>query len=173
MKKWTLDDYADAELLELYADILDELQKREVVHSTNNPVGDYSEKLACDALGLEAMPESTKGFDAVDADGLKYEIKGRRPTNKNQSRQLSMLRGLPQKQFDYLVGIIFHENFRVMKATVVPHAVVLDRSSFSKHANAHIFHLKDEVWQIAGVRDITKELKTVQNGEPERAGDCR
>ena len=165
MKKWDLSDYSNAELLELYADILDELQNRGVTHSTNNPIANYAEKLAQEALRLELMPESTKGYDAVDLEGKRYEIKGRRPTAKNSSRQLSMLRGLDKKQFDYLVGIIFHENFRVQKGCVIPHHVVLARSRYTTHANAWIFILNDDVWHIDGVRDITKELKSKQDGQ--------
>jgi hypothetical protein len=165
MKNWNPDDYSDMGLLELFADILDVLQKRGVVHSTNNPVANYSEKLVTVALRLKPMPESTKGYDAVDSEGMKYEIKGRRPTAKNPSRQLSMLRELEKHHFDYLVGIIFHENFKVMKGCIVPHNIVIERSRFTKHANAHIFQLTDDIWRIDGVKDITKQLCETQNGE--------
>lgn len=173
MKKWVLSEYSDAELLELYADILDELQDRGVTHSTNNPIANYAEKLAQETLDLELMPESTKGYDAIDLEEKRYEIKGRRPTAKNSSRQLSMLRGLDKKQFDYLVGIIFRENFRVHKGCVIPHHVVLEKSRYTKHANAWIFILNDDVWQIAGVRDITKELKARQDGQQIGAADTQ
>lgn len=163
MKKWNLSSYLNAELLELYADILDELQNRGVTHSTNNPIANYAEKLAQETLCLELMPESTKGYDAVDLEKKRYEIKGRRPTAKNSSRQLSMLRGLDKEPFDYLVGIIFHENFRVHKGCVIPHHIVLENSRYTKHTNAWIFILNDDVWHINGVRDITKELKLKQD----------
>ena len=107
------------------------------------------------------MTESTKGYDAIDREGLRYEIeKGRRPTAENHSRQLSMLRELDKKHFDFLVGILFYENFIVFKACVIPHEVVLQRAKYSKHPNAWLFHLN--IWQIAGVRDVTQELKTAQ-----------
>jgi hypothetical protein len=162
MKKWDLDDYTDAELLALYADILDELQVRKVVHSTNNPVANYAEKLAQNALSLTPMPESTKGYDAVDSEGLRYEIKGRRPTLKNPSRQLSMLRELRKQHFDYLIGIIFNEDFTIMKGCVIPHKIILEKSRFTNHANAHIFSLTDDIWDINGVKDITSQLREVQ-----------
>jgi hypothetical protein len=171
MKKWILSDYSEAELLELYADVLDELQLRGVTHSTNNPVANYSEKLAKETLDLKLMPESTKGYDAVDLEGKRYEIKGRRPTSKNASRQLSMLRGLDKQHFDYLVGIIFRENFEVHKGCIIPHRVVLEKSRYTNHANAWIFILNDDVWHIAGVRDITKELKAKQGGQQINTAD--
>ncbi|MBI3566498.1 MAG: hypothetical protein HY079_14990 [Elusimicrobia bacterium] len=162
-RKWNLETHSSADLLALYADILDELQKRKVVHSTNNPVANYSEKLASEALGLKLMTESTKGFDGIDAIGNKYEVKGRRPTTNNPSRQLSMLRGLKDKHFDFLVGILYEEDFRVSRGCVIPHNVILSRARFSNHANAHIFHLTDDVWKIGGVRDITDILRRAQN----------
>jgi hypothetical protein len=150
------------ELFGFYADIMSELRRRDIVHSSNNPVANYAEKLAAHALVLSVMKESTKGYDATDKDGRRYEIKGRRPTAENKSRQLSMFRELDKKHFDLLVGILFHENFVVLKGCVIPYEVVLKRAKYSKHPNAWIFHLKDDVWNISGVRDITKDLKTIQ-----------
>jgi hypothetical protein len=157
-----LTQYSNLDLFELYADIMSELRRRDIVHSSNNPVANYAEKLAAKGLSLDVMPESTKGYDAIDREGRRYEIKGRRPTAENHSRQLSMLRELDKKHFGFLVGILFHENFTVFKACVIPHEVVLQRAKYSQHPNAWIFHLKDEIWQIAGVRDVTQELKTAQ-----------
>jgi hypothetical protein len=148
-----------AELLTLYADILAELQSRKVTHSTNNPIANYSEYLAKNALSLTMLPESNCGYDGVDAAGKKYEVKGRRPTAKNGSRQLSQLRGLDKKQFDFLVGILFHENCTVYKACIIPHEVVLKHSTFKQHTNSWAFRLRDEIWMVPGVRDITSEVK--------------
>jgi hypothetical protein len=163
MKDWELSKYSDAELFELYADLLDELQKRGITHSTNNPVANYAEKLAAETLGLERMPESTKGYDAVDSNGVKYEIKGRRPTASHPSRQLSILRGLDHHPFDFLVGIIFRENFRVHRACVIPHHVVLEKARYSGHSNGWILLLRDDIWSIKGVRDITTEMSALQD----------
>lgn len=62
LAKWTV-----SELLGLYASLLDELRKREVTHSTNNPVADYTEYLVTNALKLTPAPGSTSGHDATDA----------------------------------------------------------------------------------------------------------
>lgn len=163
MNQVDFESYSNAEVLALYCKVMDELQRREVVHSTNNPVANLAERLACKALALKSMPESTKGYDAVDANGLKYEVKGRRPTRKNKSRQLSFIRELDKRHFDFLIGILFNENLTVFKACVVPHEIVLSKASYTKHGNAWIFHLRDEVWGISGVLDITDPLKAVEN----------
>lgn len=150
------------ELLETYASILKELKSRGIVHSTNNPVANYSELLVCRALGLHGMTESNKGYDAKDDRGHKYEIKGRRLTSENPSRQLSVLRELGNGHFDYLVGVLFSENFRVDKGCVIPHELVLERAKYRTHTNAHIFHLVDDIWDKKGVRDITENLKKAE-----------
>src|SRR5690242_9176454 len=83
-----------AELLALFDGVLVELRARGLVRSSNNPVADYAESLIAKALGLRLETKSTTGYDAIGPDGLKYEIKGRRPTPANKSRQLSVIRGL-------------------------------------------------------------------------------
>jgi hypothetical protein len=160
-----LTQLTDSHLLEHYAEVMQELQRRGITRSTNNPVANLAERLVVRALSLKGMPESTKGYDAIDAQGRKYEIKGRRPTQSNQSRQLSFLRELDKQHFDFLAGVLFNENMTIMKACLVPHATVLENSRFTKHGNAWIFYLRDSVWAMPGVRNITKELKQIENIE--------
>ena len=81
-------------LLALYATILDELRDRGIVRSTNNPVGDYAEYLVATALGLRLADNATSGFDAIGPDDLLYQVKARRLTPRNPSRQLGFIRGL-------------------------------------------------------------------------------
>jgi hypothetical protein len=63
------------ELLALHAGIGDELMRRGICRTTNNPVADYTEHLVTNALGLTLAPKSTKGFDATDSGHKRYEIK--------------------------------------------------------------------------------------------------
>jgi hypothetical protein len=62
-------------LLRLYSELLQELVRRDVCRSTNNPVADIAELLIVEALGLDRAQKSAKGFDATDSRGKKYEIK--------------------------------------------------------------------------------------------------
>lgn len=146
------------ELLQTYCGVMDELRKREVVRSSNNPVADYSELLFCRAFGWSREGGSNLGFDAVCSKRLRYQIKGRRLTLTNQSCQLSFIRRLPDKQFDVLAGVLFHNGFAIKRAALVAHANVEARARFSKHANGWLFELKDEVWSESGVVDVTREL---------------
>ena len=63
--------------------MVDELLSQGVVRSTNNPVADYSEYLTSRAFGLTLVASSSIGEDDV-----RYQVKARRLTARNTSRQL-------------------------------------------------------------------------------------
>jgi len=149
-----LSELSEKELLRLHAAILSELKKRGVVRTKNNPVGDYTEWLVSRALNLTLAPNSASGYDGVDDKGIKYQIKGRRTTPENKSRQLSAIRKLNSKDFDYLVGVIFDEDYSVVDAVVVPHEVVCEYASYREHVNAHILHLRGAILDDPRVKDI-------------------
>ncbi len=156
---------ATSELLSLYAKILDELRQRHIVRSTNNPVADLAELLVVQALGLKLAPKSTRGYDAADSRGRRYQIKGRRITPHNSSRQLSFIRGLkePQEPFDYLAGVLFNENFSVMRGCIIPVALIRKVAKHRSRENAWRLLLLDKLWEQRGVRDITARLKATQS----------
>ena len=149
-----------SELLALYAKTLDELRTRGVVRSANGPGGDYAELLCVRAFGWARAGNSAPGHDAVDTKNLKYQIKSRRIINSKTSRQLSSLRRLSDGFFDFLAGVLFESDYSVMRAAIIPHNIVVQRSRFSKHTNSSIFFLDDAVWQLPNVQDITAELRS-------------
>ena len=104
------------ELLSLHSGILTELRSREVIRTKNNPVGDYAEWLVSKALGMTLLSNSSAGADAIDSDGLKVQIKARRVTPDNPSRQLSALRNYEAADFDYLIAVIFDEAYNLKGA---------------------------------------------------------
>jgi hypothetical protein len=126
-------------LLSLYSELMEELRDRELIRSSNNPAADYAEKIAVEYMGLTRLGKEEKGCDVVDKNKRKYQIKGRRITKHNASRQLSVIRDLDKKQFDYLVAVIFNEDFSVNEIWKVPYRFVKENSRFSKHQNGHIF----------------------------------
>jgi hypothetical protein len=150
------------ELFTLFGATLAELKARGITRSTNNPIADYAELLFVTALRLEHATKSTKGYDALDRAGLKYEIKGRRVTGHNSSRQLSALRELDQKHFDFLGGVLFNEDFSVHRACLVPHRQVLSNSKHIIHTNSWTFFLRDSIWNIQGVVDVTAKLQKAE-----------
>ena len=134
-----LQDMNEQRLLKLYSELMDELRDRELIRTSNNPVADYAERIAVDYMGLTRLGKEERGRDAVDKNKKGYQIKGRRITKHNGSRQLSVIRDLDKKLFDYLVAVIFNEDFSVNEIWKVPYRFVKENSRFSKHQNGHIF----------------------------------
>lgn len=147
-----------SELLALYGEIMDELRGRCVVRTGNSPVGDYAELLFATAFGWLLEPNSASGHDATDAQGIRYQIKGRLLSSLSASRQLSAIRRLPEQTFDYLAAVLFDPRFKVSRAILIPHAVVTARARRVEHTNSWTFTLDDRVWRERGVTDATAEI---------------
>lgn len=149
------------QLLVLHAEVADELRRRGITRSSNNPTGDLAEYLFCKAFGWKQADNSQANVDALGTDGKRYQIKGRRVTRFNKSRQLSAIRDMAGSHFDFLAGVLFNEDFTVMRAVLIPHATALEQSTYVERTNSHRFLLRDSIWQASGVRDVTNELRDV------------
>ena len=79
------------ELLQLQGEIINELIERGIARTQNNPLGDYTEWLVAQSLNQELEPNSKAGYDALNSEGIRIQIKGRRLTSRNPSRQLSAI----------------------------------------------------------------------------------
>ncbi|MER9836129.1 hypothetical protein NKJ28_14260 [Mesorhizobium sp. M0145] len=146
------------DLLILHSQIMDELRDREIVRTANAPLGDYAELLFATAFGWSLESNSSTGHDAKDAAGVRYQIKSRRTTPRNASRQLSAIRRLPDNTFDFLAAVLFNESYRVTRAIVIPREVVVRRAKRVEHTNSWRFMLDDKVWADEGARDVTAAL---------------
>lgn len=148
-----------AELLALHAQIEEELRARDILRSANKPTGDFAEYVFCSAFGWEREPNSKKGYDATDNIGTRYQIKGCRMHRGRKDRQLSVLRDLKSRPFDILAGVLFADDYQVLRAALIPWAVVDERATYSTRQKGHIFHLRDEVWLLDGVRDVADMVR--------------
>ncbi len=157
-----LQNFSVHDLLNLHAGIMNELRSRKIIRSGNNPVGDYAELLFARAFSWNLENNSSAGYDATDKNGIRFQIKCRRVTKRNPSRQLSALRNLSSNPFDTLAAVLLDENFGVLRAVLVPIAVVLDHSTYTQHVHAHRFLLRDAVWSLPGVMDVTGPLMEAQ-----------
>ena len=154
--KPNFESFNDGELLQSYARLMEELQSRQLIRTSNNPVADYAEKVAVEYLGLRREGKEVKGYDATDNRANKYQIKGRRITKHNPSRQLSVIRNLDDKLFDFLIAVIFDEDFNVTEIWKVPHRFVREHTNWSEHQNGHIFYANPNVLSAGkGVERIT------------------
>ena len=151
-----------AQLLQLHAQLGDELRGRGILRSANNPTGDLAEYLFCKGFGWKQAENSSPNVDAIsEADGSRYQIKGRRVTRHNKSRQLSAIRDFAGRNFDFLACVLFTEEYCVLRAAIIPYPIVEQRAKFIKRTNSHKFVLHDDVWNAAGVRDVTQQLTAV------------
>lgn len=148
------------ELLQLQASITTELKNRGVVRTQNNPLGDYTEWLVSKALGLELQTNSKAGYDGINESGVRVQIKGRRVTPTNNSRQLSAIRKYDEKDFDQLAAVIYDENFNVIEALLIPHEVVGEYASYREHVNAHILILKGPILNDPRVQNIKQKISS-------------
>ena len=147
------------ELLRAHGAIMHELRRRDIIRSANNPISDLAEVLFERAFGWKREGNSASGHDAVDDAGARYQIKARRIAGAKGSRQLSAIRNLAKDPFDQLAAILFDSEFRAFRAAIIPVAIVKSRARLSQHTNSHVFHLRDEVWSLPGVRDVTQEIR--------------
>lgn len=130
----------DQELLKLYSHLMEELRSRDIIRSSNNPVADCAERVAVKRLGLVRVGKEEKGYDAIDKEGKKkYQIKGRRITRHNSSRQLGVIRNIEERLFDYLIAVIFNEDFTVSEIWKIPYLFIKENSRYEKQQNGHIF----------------------------------
>lgn len=153
-----LSDLTDKELLQLQASATNELKARGVVRTQNNPLGDYTEWLIAKALDLELQANSKAGYDGVSKDGVRIQIKGRRVTPTNNSRQLSAIRKYADKDFDALAAVIYDEHFNIIEALLIPHELVGEYASYREHVNAHILILKGPILSDSRVQSIKQAL---------------
>lgn len=149
-------------LLELHGDVLEELQRRAVVRSSNNPTGDYAELLFSRAFGWTLNGNSSADADAVDADGLRYQIKCRKLVTPRGSRRLGLMRRLPDRPFDKLAAVLIDGKFRVLRGAIIPYEVVLPRAAYVQSTNGWKFILRESTWEIPGVTDVTAELRAAE-----------
>lgn len=131
---------SDQQMLHLYRDLMEELRERQLIRTSNNPVADYAESVAVEALRFTRAPKEAKGFDATDDRGIKYQVKGRRITRHNNSRQLGVIRYLDEKLFSFVLAVIFDEDFSVKEIWKIPYKFVKENSKYSSLQNGHIFN---------------------------------
>lgn len=142
------------ELVKAYAESLDALTRRGVIRS-NKVLADYAEWLAAQALGLSLVPAgSQKGYDAIDpTTGLTYQVKARRLAAPYFQADLRGFGALDPPPFDMLVGILVDADYQVVRAAVVPLAVVRD------HVRGPRLYMGSGLLTRAEVADVTAEVR--------------
>lgn len=151
-------EHTESELLQIHAGVIDELIKRGVVRTRNNPIGDYTEWLVCDRLGLTLQPNSRASYDGVDSQGCRYQIKGRRSKLATGNVQLSVIRNLELKGFDFLIAVTYNSDYTIRFVAKIPHNIVSEIATYRTHVNGHVPIIRENVFDREGVVDVTNIL---------------
>lgn len=72
---------------------------------------------------------------------------------------MGIIRDLESHAFDYLVAVIFEEDFDVRGAWRIPHRTVSRYASFSDRQNGHILTLTKGLMQDRSIEEVTERLK--------------
>jgi hypothetical protein len=158
MKKFDPKSLSVFDLLQHFSTVLDELKRRGVIRTRNNPVGDYAEWLCKTKLQLTLVGSSNKGYDAKDK-YYRYEIKARREKNGSGFSILSVIRDLKTKNFHYLIAVQFHKDFSVYRAYKISYKAVVKHATWIESVHGWRVVLNNKLLKDRGVTEITKILK--------------
>ena len=89
----------------------------------------------------------------------RYQIKCRKLETPAGSRQPGFIRRLPDRPFDQLAAVLLDGKFRVLRGALIPYEIVEPRATYVDSVKAWRFILRDSVWDIEGVVDVTDKLK--------------
>jgi hypothetical protein len=140
-----LEHLDDRELIALWADVMAELNRRELTRSANNPVADYAERIVAERFGLTLAGQSAPGYDATDEAGVRYQIKARRHTRTRPSRQLGAIRNLDHHEFDFLIAVFFDRTMNLAEMWKLPHDAVARHATYVPHTNSYRLVMNAEV----------------------------
>jgi hypothetical protein len=132
-----LSGMAPLELLRLHVRIADELRRRNITRNSSNPTGDLAEYIFWKAFGWTLTGHANPFIDALGPDGIRYQIKGRRVTLENKSRQLSTIRELTEAGFDFLAAVLFDHDYNILRAAIIPVDVVKRRATFVERTRSY------------------------------------
>jgi hypothetical protein len=150
-----------SDLLGIYGQVLEELNERGVIRSTNAPTGDYAEWLVQRALGGELQPNSNKSADLI-VRKKKIQIKARvlSDSEKPGERQLSPFRSW---DFDEAVIVLFDRHYAVKRATRIKVGELKAAAREDKWVSGHRVIARDALLDRG--RNITEKLREAAAGQ--------
>ena len=148
-----LGNLSDREVISRYAEVMAELERRDIVRSGNNPIADIAERLIADYFHVELAAPNEKGFDLKACSGTRVQVKALRMTKPNRST-LSAIRSLG---FEVLAVVVFEKNMRLREALLIPIEVVKDYKGYSKTWKADRLSLTNKLRVDSRVTTLTAQ----------------
>lgn len=113
------EDYEIKKLLIEYRNIVNRLKEKGIIRTTK-VVSDYGEYVAAKKLGLQRDPNpSNKGYDAIDEQGRKYEIKTRKATAWNKPTIFPVNED-QLRSADFIIYVEFDDDWNLVKLLRIP-----------------------------------------------------
>lgn len=141
-----------------YGDTVKQLRSNGIVR-TKNIVGEFAEYLVCKKMGFDLADKSQKSYDAIcPRTQEKYQIKSRWSafgTRANYTEFGMIKNYFPEtdnKTFDYLIVIIFKDNFEILEAYKIPYDKVKNYAVSTKSPGdfkVKIYNAKDDCVDIS------------------------
>jgi hypothetical protein len=76
--------------------------------------GEIGEIFACSQFGLKLVLDSqSAGYDAIDQNGLKVQIKARKSESGQRLRDLTRLSRFSRHEFDYCLLLLFEGDYKI------------------------------------------------------------
>jgi len=111
------------------------------------------------------MGKHSEVFVAFDVAKKKHPVaiaEGRNLTSHKNPRQLGALRDLSAQAFDVLAAVLFQKEDRVLRAALIPRLRVVELAKRVERTNSWRFLLRDAIWAVSGVRDVTADLQRAE-----------
>jgi len=139
------------ELLSLWAGVLRELKRRDVVRTFNSPIGDIAEELVALQYKGDRGSFSQKTWDVRIGDEY-LQVKGIRRVDGRSLGNLSPVRS--DEGYDAVIAVVFTEDVRVEKAIRIPREVVNELFPVQPRVNWRSIRLTNRLLEHDGVEEI-------------------
>jgi hypothetical protein len=138
-----LTNWTTRDLLKLWAAIMRELFRRDVVRTANNPIGDIAEAVVAEHYAGKRESFSNSGWDVTAPDGERLEVKGIRIAAARRRANLSPLPAT--STYTHVVVVVFDAELRVTEALRIPRAAVERLFAPRKKDGARIIRLSQKL----------------------------
>ncbi|WDV44053.1 hypothetical protein PV797_10985 [Clostridiaceae bacterium M8S5] len=151
--KINLSELTELELMILNRDIVKELNKRNVVKTRNKPIAGYARWLIKNTFGFKQTVNPNEKYDFLDKDNNKYLVRSRQIIG-NKNLPFGIIRNLDDRNFDYLITVVFDEDFNIMESYKISYEVLQNEVDFNSYQKgfilgvSHISKLKSKVEDI-------------------------
>jgi len=128
--------------------------------------GEVGEVLACRQLGLKLVLDSrSEGFDAVDKNGLKVQIKTRRSESQGLPSDSGRTSSFSKHHFDYALLVLLDSKYELCEIWRSEHDKLIPIIEKQKRRNPPLSSFKQvaqRIFKYNVFNDLRKKLKSAQ-----------